>query len=49
MLCLLYSCIALSDLLSSRQVVEVAEHIPELWPLVLRVMDDIKVLTHIDI
>ena len=41
--CGLYSCMALSDLLVTRQVGEVAEHIPELWTLVLRVRDDIKV------
>ncbi len=27
----------------SRQISEVAGHVPELWPLVLRVRDDIKV------
>ena len=34
---------ALADLLSGRQVGEVADYIPQLWELVLRVRDDIKV------
>ncbi len=35
---------ALSDLLVSRQIGDVVEHIPRLWELVLRVRDDIKVM-----
>ena len=38
------SCVALSDLLSSRQIGEVVDYIPRLWELVLRVRDDIKVI-----
>ena len=37
------SCIALSDLLVSRQVGEVADDLPQLWELTLRVLDDVKV------
>ena len=37
------SCVALGDLLGSRQVGEVADYLPRLWELVLRVRDDIKV------
>ena len=39
------SCMALGDLLVSRQVGEIANYIPQLWELVLRVRDDIKVST----
>ena len=39
------SCIALSDLLVSRQVGEVADDLPHLWELTLRVLDDVKVHT----
>ena len=38
-----YSCVALSDLLVSRQVGEVVESLPQLWELMLRVRDDVKV------
>ena len=38
-----HSCVAVSDLLGTRQVLEVAAHIPDLWKLLLRVRDDIKV------
>ena len=41
----LTSCIALSDLLVSRQVGEVANNLPQLWELTLRVLDDVKVHT----
>ena len=37
------SCVALSDLLVSRQVGEVADDLPQLWELTLRVLDDVKV------
>lgn len=36
------SCLALNDLLVSRQIGEVAEYLPQLWELCLRVRDDIK-------
>lgn len=36
------SCMALGDLLSGRQVGEVASSLPELWELCLRARDDIK-------
>ena len=41
----LTSCIALSDLLVSRQVGEVADNLSQLWELTLRVLDDVKVHT----
>lgn len=37
------SCVALSDLLMSRQVSEVADSLAQLWELTLRVRDDVKV------
>ncbi len=37
------SCLGLSDLLVSRHIGEVAKYIAQLWELVLRARDDIKV------
>lgn len=39
-----HSCVALSDLLVSRQVSEIIESLPQLWELTLRVRDDVKVV-----
>ena len=36
------SCLALSDLLSGRQVDDVVEYIPSLWELCFKARDDIK-------
>ena len=40
------SCVALSDLLVSRQISEVADSLPQLWELTLRARDDVKVYMH---
>ena len=39
----IFSCMALSDLLSGRSVEDVLDSLPKLWELCFRARDDIKV------